>query len=70
MLCARELDELHRWKFRPAEARQWFATFPEITEALEYVRSHAEQTSCLRNIADVRSDLLKDRKMRRQHEHQ
>lgn len=40
-LAGRELAELERWRIHCGEAQRWFAEFPEVAIALDYVQRSA-----------------------------
>lgn len=42
LVAQRELEELDRWRVECVEARRWFAEFPEVTHALDYLASFAK----------------------------
>ncbi|KVL59268.1 hypothetical protein WT01_15685 [Burkholderia cepacia] len=44
LVARRELEELDRWRVECVEARRWFAEFPEVAHALDYLSGFAKGT--------------------------
>ncbi|KVG33856.1 hypothetical protein [Burkholderia diffusa] len=44
LVARRELEELDRWRVECVEARRWFAEFPEVSHALDYLAGFAKGT--------------------------
>lgn len=44
LVARRELEELDRWRLECVEARRWFAEFPEVAHALDYLAGFAKGT--------------------------
>ncbi len=44
LVARRELEELDRWRVECVEARRWFAEFPEVAHALDYLARFAKGT--------------------------
>lgn len=44
LVARRELEELDRWRVECVEARRWFAEFPEVAHALDYLAGFAKGT--------------------------
>ncbi|MBR8248678.1 hypothetical protein [Burkholderia cenocepacia] len=42
LVARRELEELDRWRVECVEARRWFAEFPEVAHALDYLAGFAK----------------------------